>query len=836
MPAPAAQPPQPVLPPSPAASRRFTREDVLRLGRGAQPWEFVPVAVAALRAAPGDTAIRFLFAAALGRLGLRTLAIEQLGLIGGPDAEDASIGKLRGALAALPDDELSLSTRAAQLTGNLGALGERAADLMPHLAGWMERAGGVLAYRTVDGNVVRRESGQTDPAAWMHLADHAGAASRFVAQNIHGKPTPQPPLTVEGIDPPWLVAAIARATARDATGFQPRLVLLQADPMEALDGLCLTDLREDLGAERVMVFAGEDAGERLGAWARANLDKRLNGPFVPLLGVRKRVEPGAQVAVQGALQEQERAAGALKAAVHARAEARGAAHWAERFAGRAGGGLRILIPTCRYTSFLQHAGRDLAAAFERLGHRAEVLIEPDGHSQMSAVAYLSAMERLDPDVVVFINYTRAQLGDVIPASQPVVCWVQDMMPHLFTRESGAAQGPLDFIAGHCGEDLFARYGYARDRAIASPVVASESKFHSGPVDPALAERFACEIACVTHHSETVEAMHARLKRESAADPDAGAVLEALLPVCVDVAARAHDVNPWSVLRDQVRLVLARRHRMAGDPDVQGAYLRNYAVPVADRAMRHLALEWAAGLAARRGWRLRLYGRGWEAHPTLSRHAAGTTEHGEELRACFQCAAVHLHLCLTTLMHQRPMECVLSGGLPIVRPTRDALAPLQGRAQMRIAEESVVSAGVDPESGAPVYSYADTPEGMRYLSMAARLGMRVRREGIALSEARLAAMRRRRSVDPIENDPSWLFGDLPEISFADAVGLERLVERAIERPDWRRAVSGSIAARVRERLTHTALAGRVLGAIADRAGVLAAGARGDSSLPAGTTQR
>jgi len=488
----------------------------------------------------------------------------------------------------------------------------------------------------------------------------------------------------------------------------------------------------------------------------------------------------------------------------------------------AGGGLRILIPTCRYTTFLHHAAADLAEAFGRLGHRAEVLMEADGHSQMSSVAYLEAMERVDPDVVVFVNYTRAQMAGLLPAGQPVVCWVQDMMPHLFTAESGASQGPMDFIAGHCGEELFTRFGYSRERAIGCPVVASDRKFHAGAVGEELRERFACEIACVTHHSETVEAMHGRLRREIASDADAAGTMEELLPVCVDVAARAHDLNVWSVLRHEVRRVLARRHRLAGNADVEGAFFRNYAMPVADRAFRHLAIGWAAEIAERRGWRLRLYGKGWEKHPEFARFAGGLTEHGEELRACYQMAAVHLHLCLSTLMHQRPMECVLSGGLPIVRPTRDALTGLHVRANLACVANGAEPIGIDPGTGVPMCSFADSAEGMRYLSMLGRLGMEMRLGGTLMRRARAENGDRRAAINPIETDPTWLYGDLPEVCFRGAEEMERLVERAIERADWRAAVSAGIAGRVRERLTHTALARRMLGVVGDRARELAQG--------------
>lgn len=201
---------------------------------------------------------------------------------------------------------------------------------------------------------------------------------------------------------------------------------------------------------------------------------------------------------------------------------------------------------------------------------------------------------------------------------------------------------------------------------------------------------------------------------------------------------------------------------------------------------------------------------------LGPFAAGLTEHGEELRAAYQCAAVNLHLCLTTLMHQRPMECVLSGGLAVVRPTRDALAALNGRAQLRIADLGLEPTGVDATTGLPMWAFEATPEGVRYRELIQRLGMTLRLPGTVIKASRLEAMRKRRDVEPIEADPTWLFGDLWDVSFRDEASLEAVVERAIADPAWRARVSGEIAGRVRERLTHTALARRMLGRLADLA--------------------
>ena len=832
--------PQPNAPPRPVPkpgvqARRYTRDDIIRLGRSGEPWAFLPVGVAALRAAPGDAGVRFLFASALGRLGLRTLAIEQLALITGDAAGDPAVSGLRDALRTLPDDEVDADARRATLAANLQHLGSRAADLLPHAEGWLEQADQTQVYRTLDNNTVRRERGEADPSKWIGLIDHRRAAREFVAQNIAPLPKPRPVIVLEGIDPPWLAEAMALATPAEPNGYWPRLILLQADPLDALHGLSLAPLGALLASPRTMLLGGPDAADRLARWARSDVGRSLTGRFVRLAGTRTLLAVAPEAAMQEAIAAQSRRADELRARVMRRDEVRTPGAIATRLAeaigedarARAGSdgtpahSLRVLIPTSRYTTFLQHAAGDLADSLRAMGHTAEMLLEPDDHTQFSTVAYLDAIDRLDPDLAIFINYSRGQFASVIPPGVPVVCWIQDMMPHLFNREVGQAMGPLDFIAGHCAEDLFEKHAYPRDRAVVSPVVASQSKFHPAPVPSALRERFACEIACVTHHSETVEAMHARLKGEASDDPAAARVLDALLPRCLE-AARSTDRSPWS-LRTAVAATLAEQHPLGADEKLAGIFFRNYALPIADRAFRHEALAWASSIAERRGWRLRLYGKGWEAHPTLSRYAAGLTEHGEELRACYQAASVHLHLCLTAVMHQRPMECALSGGLPIVRPTRESVSTLHGRAQRAIMERGVEPIGAAPDRpDTSMYAFADAPEALAYAALVQRLGFQLPHPGILLNTRRIESMARRRDLDRIEMDPTWLFGDMADVSFHDEAGLEALVERAIERSDWRQAVSEGIAGRVRQRLTHAALARRLLVAIRDKAASLARG--------------
>lgn len=62
------------------------------------------------------------------------------------------------------------------------------------------------------------------------------------------------------------------------------------------------------------------------------------------------------------------------------------------------------------------------------------------------------------------------------------------------------------------------------------------------------------------------------------------------------------------------------------------------------------------------------------------------------------------------------------------------------------------------------------------------------------------------------DAGMLLGDFCETTFADGGELERLVERAVMRPEWRAEVSGAMAGRVKRSLSYDALVPRLVGLI------------------------
>ncbi|MFN0132462.1 MAG: hypothetical protein ACKVW3_08040 [Phycisphaerales bacterium] len=796
-------------------TRRVNREDVVRLGQSGRPWDFLPVLTQVLRVAPGDAGLRVLGAANLARLGLNSVAIEMLEPV--PSEAGEAVVSLRALLSrekaegGMKSDRVEVEELVTVARMNLAVAGAKL-DLGGAMERWIEAAREWEWFRAADGNVIRRRGDE-----WRGLADHVGAAARFVKEHLETAGD-LAVLTLEGIDPPWLLKGLAGALARRKDGFEPRLVAVQADEMEFLDGMAQTDLREVMGREGLELFVGADATERLGKWLAVRQDRKIAGPLVPLMSLRKRTTPATEVVLRTAEREQLAEHERLVERVSAAYAGRDRAWWRERLKAER---LRVLVPTCRFSTFIKHSSEDLAAALRRAGHEALVLMEADSSSRMSSLAYLRALDEYRPDAVVLINYMRWHLGPWFPREVPFVTWIQDAMPQQFEAAAGGV-GEQDFVIGHVHPELISQVGYAESRTMPMPVVASEGKFHAGPVEAGLKKRLACEVAFVSHHSETPEAMHARLCDEAERSGSGVVVRRILERARAGVAAAAMDVMDPRLLKrleDVVRAAaleeLGGATRTGSDRDEQAAVVativRQYAIPLAERIARHEVLGWAARLCARRGWRCRVFGRGWEQHPAFAALAGGELEHGEALRSAYQSATVQLHVSLSAMVHQRVMECAMSGGLPLCLLTGPSLAMVESalRREAWSAEGMAACEVKTRRLGARV---ADSAALMRLVAQRQRLGLESC--GTAGTEefawfATGRSDRERPKQMPGEQRADLLLGDLAETTFRNEAGLERLAERAIERPRWREAVSGMIAGRSRDRLTHGALVPRLL---------------------------
>jgi hypothetical protein len=838
---PAAQPAVPgVGAPSAQPGPGLSPQAVLALGQAGRVWEFVPAAegLFAAGAAGGPTSeptLRLMLAASYGRLGLRTSALEHL------DALDAittgvnpAAASLRRAALALPADEWTLEQRIATAGANLAALRARGVRLgtlgvdtgpegLPRA--WLARAAAQQWFRTRDGQLLRRE---TATRRWMRFSDDAGLirsidlrGAGFVTTDLTSGPRP---VYLDGADPPGLLLRLGSEIPPRSDGATPPIVLVQEDPLDLLDGLCGADVHALLADERLTLILGPRAGESLGTWLRDWTRDNLRcapGTVLRTPGPAAAALPALLSVVEDAAQAQIEAGAAARARAEALYARRDRAWWAERYAAaragqRGAARLRVLVPTTRYSTFIQHAASDLVAALGSAGADARLLIEPDRYSSAGADSVWHVLADWQPDLIVAINFPRSAKGESAPRNIPWLCWIQDAMPHLFDERVGREQGELDFVAGHLHEDLFARFGWPRARAVATPVTAAVRKFNREPVDAERARRFACDVAIATNHSQTPEAF-ADMWLHGPSDAPTKRLVTRLLPRVRAIAAGCATEPAGLALEQAVREAFAAE----GLPEEPGAVARvhtQFARPLADRLIRHETIHWAAAICARRGWRLHLYGRGWSGHPTLAPFARGEALHGEDLRAAYREAGVHLHASINGNTHQRLAECALSGGLPLVRLKHDDLNTLMLWTQAAMCARKQCIASVAQPARLTGGRLVDGPETLRWAALQQRLGLPLTTGFSLLADPRqwdtpwmyLGGV-------PIPEDEAWLMGDLALTGFRDERELEVAIERALASAGYRESLSLGIAGRAARSQSVESLAPRLLGLIAQGLG-------------------
>ncbi len=774
-----------------------SREELIGLASAGRPWDALPELAKALSRAPRDVGLRFLFASNLADAGLATLAREQLGLF--PPAARAlpDADALGCRLDELPDDREPPDRRTQRARLAVAALGDRAPALRDALRDWLASREALERFIATDGSVVWRDAPGAEPEDLRGLHDSPARASARVDRLLaeHARKSPGP-VTIDGARTPWLLLELATRLGPDASGYRPEIVLVHDDPMTLLDALSMTDAADTLADAPLRLFARPDARGAFAAWARERFDLESLGPVLATGAADPTLEPIESLAttIRG---EQSNEMARLRGVVESQYAGRGEEWWAARYERALAPGsaepLRVLIPTCRYTTFVRHAAEDLRRAFARRGADARLLIEPDDHARLSAIAQLRAAHEFEPDLVVLINYTRRATS--LPSNVPFVCWIQDQMPHLLDERAGRASTPLDFLCGHTYPHLFERYAYPAQRALSAPVVIDPEKFGPEPAPPELLDEHACEIAYVSHHSEAPAAMRDRLIRESG-DERLGHVIEWTHDRITQLASAAHERVIVRDVADEAPMILREHVGADADPGLVHQLKAQCIDPLAERILRHQTLEWAASIAERRGWRLRVHGRGWESGP-FARYARPEIEHGQSLRACYQAARVHLHASPSTAVHQRVMECAASGGLPLCRLTHQMLA------SQALADAALSDAPPD----API-AVADSAGLMDWCAQLQRLGLGS--PGAFTPPA--GALARQRALAPTGKlgwTARWLLGDFSQTTFHDEDSLERLIERAVERPAWRESLSAGIRGRVRERATTDALADSLL---------------------------
>lgn len=341
--------------------------------------------------------------------------------------------------------------------------------------------------------------------------------------------------------------------------------------------------------------------------------------------------------------------------------------WRSRFA--PGRKLKVLVCAVRFGgSYLWQCGSSLAQSFERLGHETVFLCERNNFQNITPVAFQQTVNDFGPDMIVWINSTRAYFNSAGTCTDGIVfcSWLQDppVMDTLRLKEVAVQHCELDFYFS-CAKEWSAELealGYGEtplvqvptDPALFTPFPPPESEWFTEPMDISYIATIPDDAVAIVFGD------------------DSGSI-------------------PSTVGRDLYRDVyrqfeerLLRGERLLKVEDYR-AIIERYFHPdwLAQHQDRPEAIEYMAkslenipGRVALRGippawlaeagFDVHVFGPGWRKHPILGPFSRGMIPYGTPLASMLRASKIHLCIHPIWTLTMKVLDALATGTFPLVR--------------------------------------------------------------------------------------------------------------------------------------------------------------------------
>jgi len=653
-------------------------------------YEFLMQAEAHLAAHPEDHRVRLLAVREYLKLGLvvpaRELGLEvPAGVVLPPEFE-----AVRQTLRTMAGRATARAELADRFERNLAALAQRGAPAALIRQAWREHGANYELFQDRAGceQVRWRDKGRR--RRWVPLlADH-GRLAEARSRPEEKDPRWPGPYLFEGIELGHFFERLYHATARTFLNYSCALYVLEPEPAALAVTLHLRDWAGLLADPRVFIFVGPECLRELLRLLDGNRNLPWPRHVLHLNGMRGGRTIHAAAVVQEAWNRRQAATELSLRQLEERYAGRDVRHWADRLAealsGR-GQPLRILGAVSRHTTFLKHSLRDAQRALESLGHTCVVLTEQTDYEIVDPLTHHAAIRESDPDVYLVLDHLRPEFPGILPANLPLLTWDQDQLPHVCTPQNMRGVAWHDFIVGY-SKGAFVRAGCNPRQYLNVRIPTSPEQFSGPPLTPAEQERYACDVSYVSHASQTARQFHDEERARVSGNPALVRLLDTLHELFPPRLAKHREIGgqiPYAVLRE----ALDRCGVTLTDEGLRGRLISWYLWRLGDRLFRHEALEWVAAWARAGGHTLRLYGNGWDRHPTLAEFAAGPAENGRELLCIYRASRINLQLMPAGFIHQRSLDGLAAGGFFLTRQAEPTLRAPRLRALLaRIAELNI----------------------------------------------------------------------------------------------------------------------------------------------------
>ncbi|MCP4602605.1 MAG: glycosyltransferase family 1 protein [Proteobacteria bacterium] len=327
---------------------------------------------------------------------------------------------------------------------------------------------------------------------------------------------------------------------------------------------------------------------------------------------------------------------------------------------------RILVHTCRWTTFLKYCAKDFDTSFSQLNCDTRFIIEDDDSQALLGGLFWRELDEFKPDVFFMISHGRPSMS-YLPQQLPFICYVQDIC--------GAIRDLPDWTGHFTNQDLFIcvnnealehmlTKNIPKRQLFVMPVPTDPDLFVPLPKDHPEAINYTVDISFVKHGYPATKQVLNGFLNGLLSYPCSSEAQEELRDISLWLFQRVCCTINGSIYK-QYLLDLAhsqfQTHRSEETHKFLDVCLVDFYHQVYSAAWRTRFLE--ALMDA--GLKFTLYGNNWEQHPTLSSVAAGPVVRDEALNFVYNFSRINLSILHTATMHQRVSECSLAGGFLMV---------------------------------------------------------------------------------------------------------------------------------------------------------------------------
>jgi spore maturation protein CgeB len=327
---------------------------------------------------------------------------------------------------------------------------------------------------------------------------------------------------------------------------------------------------------------------------------------------------------------------------------------------------RILVNTCRWTTFLKYCAADFEKAFTTLGCPTRFVIEENDVQTLLPAFYWRELAAFRPDAIFMVSHARPSMPQ-LPRELPFLSYVQDKCGPLLTHAKLAehTSGEDLFICLSADHQLFlTAKGVPAAQTFVMPVPVDELMFHPLPADHLRGPEYTVDTSFVKHGTpHAADALAGFLSRATGGIPSGSSrqeltrLFEELYRAsCLNVETCWYEADLKRFVADRLSPSVNDQLRHFLDQLVAAFYTTVYSP-----AWRYQFLE----ALDEAGIELALYGRNWAQNKRLLHLDRGPVDRERQLNYVYNFTRVNLSINHALSMTPRLVECALAGGFCMV---------------------------------------------------------------------------------------------------------------------------------------------------------------------------